>query len=55
MNRSTGLGDTIEKITKKTGIKKVIKVVTQAAGIDNCGCEDRKESLNRLFPYSKNN
>lgn len=55
MNRSTGLGDTIEKITKKTGIKKVIKVVTQATGIDNCGCEDRKESLNRLFPYSKNN
>ena len=55
MNRSTGLGDTIENITKKTGIKKVIKVVTAVVGIDNCGCDDRKDTLNRLFPYSKNN
>ena len=55
MNRSTGLGDTIEKITKKTGIKKVIKVVTEAVGIDDCGCDDRRDKLNKLFPYSKNN
>lgn len=55
MEKSTGVGDTIEKITKKTGIKKVIKVVTEAVGIDNCGCDDRRDSLNRLFPYSKNN
>jgi hypothetical protein len=55
MKKSRGLGDTIEKITKKTGIKKVVKVVTKKVGIDNCGCDNRRDSLNRLFPYSKNN
>ena len=54
MEKSTGLGDTIEKFTKKTGIKKVIKVVTEKVGVEGCGCEDRKDTLNRLFPYSKN-
>jgi hypothetical protein len=55
MKKSRGLGDTIEKFTKKTGIKKVVKVVTKKVGIDNCGCDNRRDSLNRLFPYSKNN
>jgi len=54
MKKSRGLGDTIEKFTKKTGIKKVVKVVTKKVGIEDCGCEDRRDSLNRLFPYSKN-
>jgi hypothetical protein len=54
MKNSRGLGDTIEKFTKKTGIKKVVKVVTKKVGIEDCGCEDRRDSLNRLFPYSKN-
>lgn len=54
MKKSRGLGDTIEKFTKKTGIKKVVKVVTKKVGIDNCGCDNRRDSLNRLFPYSKN-
>ena len=35
---SDGLGDTIEKITKATGIKKVVE---WAAGED-CGCDERK-------------
>ena len=52
MKKSRGLGDTIEKFTKKTGIKKVVKVVTKKVGIEDCGCEDRRDSLNRLFPYS---
>jgi hypothetical protein len=46
---SDGLGDTIEKITKATGIKKVVE---WAAGED-CGCDERKERLNRLFRYNK--
>lgn len=45
--KSEGLGDTIEKITEATGIKQVVKAV---AG-DDCGCEERKHKLNRLFPY----
>ena len=46
---SEGLGDTVEKITKATGIKKAVKFL---AGED-CGCEERKEKLNELFRYKK--
>ena len=48
---SNGLGDTVEKLTKATGIKKVVKFV---AGED-CGCDQRKEKLNKLFRYKKTN
>ena len=44
---SKGLGDTIEKVTEATGIKKVVKWL---AGED-CGCDARKEKLNKLFKY----
>jgi|TARA_Y100000992_G_C21094897_1_gene409767 hypothetical protein len=50
-NKSKGLGDSIEKFTKATGIKKVVEKVAKAAGKD-CGCNKRKETLNRLFPYN---
>ena len=43
--KSKGLGDTIEKITEATGIKKATKFVTKASGKD-CGCAARKEKLN---------
>lgn len=46
-----GLGDTIEKITEATGIKAAVKAVFG----DDCGCEERKEKLNRMFPYRKPN
>ena len=46
--KSQGLGDTIDKITTKTGIKKLVKFV---AGED-CGCDKRKEKLNKLFSYA---
>jgi len=49
--KSKGLGDTIEKITKATGIKKVVDQVNKATGKD-CGCDKRKETLNRFFPYN---
>ncbi len=48
-NKPKGLGDTIEQITEATGIKKVVKAI---AGED-CGCDQRKEKLNKLFPYSR--
>ena len=48
---SKGLGDTIAKITKATGIKKVVDTVAKATGKD-CGCDKRKDTLNRLFPYN---
>ena len=52
-NKSKGLGDTIEKITKVTGIKKVVEKVSEVTGKD-CGCAERKDTLNRLFPYNYN-
>ena len=48
--KSKGLGDTIEKFTKKTGIKKVVEKVSEVTGID-CGCDERKSLLNKMFPY----
>jgi len=50
--KSKGLGDTIEKITEVTGIKAVVEAVSEATGLD-CGCDARKETLNKLFPYKK--
>lgn len=48
-NKSEGLGDTIEKITEATGIKKAVKFL---AGED-CGCDERKKILNDMFRYNK--
>jgi|TARA_R100001082_G_C4289864_1_gene127705 hypothetical protein len=53
MEKSKGLGDTIEKITKATGIKKVVNKVSEITGKD-CGCNERKDKLNKLFPYNYN-
>ena len=47
---SKGFGDTVEKITKATGIKKVVDTVADALDAD-CGCDKRKKKLNDLFPY----
>jgi len=50
MKKQKGLGDTIEAITKTTGIKKVVEKISKATGKD-CGCDKRKEYLNKKFPY----
>jgi len=49
INRSRGFGDTVEKFTKATGIKKVVDTVVTG----DCGCNKRRDSLNRMFPYKK--
>jgi len=46
---SKGLGDTVEKVFKATGIDKVAKWILG----EDCGCEERKEKLNKMFPYIK--
>lgn len=51
-NKATGLGDSIEKITKATGIKAVVEFLEEKLDFD-CGCDKRKEALNKLFPYKK--
>jgi hypothetical protein len=50
--KSKGLGDSIEKITKATGIKRVVDKVSKVTGND-CGCNERRDTLNRVFPYKK--
>jgi hypothetical protein len=47
--KAKGLGDTVEKVLEKTGIAKVAKWILG----EDCGCEQRKEKLNKLFPYKK--
>lgn len=49
--KSKGLGDTIEKITKVTGIKAITKVISKVTK-KPCGCNNRKEVLNKRFPYT---
>ena len=44
--KSKGLGDTVEKITKATGIKKATDWIFDKLGKD-CGCDKRKEKLNK--------
>ena len=53
-SQSKGLGDTIEKITTATGIKKIVDTVSTALNKD-CGCQKRKEALNNAFPYENKN
>ena len=49
-----GLGDTIEQITTATGIKAVVDKISEVTGI-NCGCEERKELLNKIWTYRQPN
>ena len=46
-----GLGDSIEQVLEATGVSKIAKFVLG----EDCGCEERKKKLNRMFPYRKPN
>ena len=45
-----GLGDTVEAITKATGIKAIVDAGSKILK-KPCGCQARKQKLNDLFPY----
>ena len=47
--KSRGLGDDIHKFTTATGIKSVVDSVSKGLNIP-CGCEGRREAMNKLFP-----
>ena len=51
--KSKGLGDTIAKFTHATKLDKVAEAVAKLAGLEGCGCDERKQYLNELFPYGK--
>ena len=44
--KAKGLGDSIERFTKATGIQKL------ADKLGGCGCKKRKQLLNNKFPYN---
>lgn len=46
--KSFGLGDAVEAVTKATGIKAAVDYVFDKMGKD-CGCDARKDALNDLF------
>ena len=52
-NKSKGLGDSIEKITKITGIRTLFQLGGKYVSKNGCGCDKRKEALNKKFPYKK--
>tara|TARA_R100001015_G_C4428427_1_gene26483 strand:+ start:189 stop:332 length:144 start_codon:yes stop_codon:yes gene_type:complete len=43
--KSKGLGDTIAKVTKATGLDRLAP--------KGCGCKQRQDKLNKMFPYKK--
>ena len=45
-SKKKGLGDKIAAVTKATGIEKVVKTFFG----DDCGCDERRERLNKMFP-----
>ena len=49
VEKSVGLGDTVEKIFEATGIAKVAKFIMG----EDCKCDERKAKLNAIFPYRK--
>ena len=52
--KSKGLGDSIHKFTKATGIKRMVDTVSKGLNIP-CGCEGRREAMNMMFRYSRKN
>ena len=53
MGESKGLGDTVEKITRATGIKSLTELAMRATGYKDCGCDKRKAWLNKHVPYKR--
>jgi hypothetical protein len=50
---SAGFGDSIAKVTNFLGIDKLADAVAKLAGAEGCGCAERREYLNQLFPYDE--
>ncbi len=48
--KNKGLGDTIYNFTTRTGIAKAVDKISKVTGKE-CGCQKRREALNKKFPY----
>tara|TARA_R110002012_G_scaffold8209_2_gene37932 strand:- start:732 stop:908 length:177 start_codon:yes stop_codon:yes gene_type:complete len=55
MSESKGLGDSVEKLAMRLKIKQLLEARKKRTGKD-CGCSERRDKLNKMFPYknSKN-
>ena len=56
MKKSIGLGDSIEKFTTVTGVKSFTNFLAKNGVFGpkkDCGCNKRKDKLNKRFPYKK--
>lgn len=42
------LGDLVFYITKYTGIRFIVKTITRWLGIEDCGCDRRREKWNDI-------
>jgi hypothetical protein len=49
MDKIKGLGDLVAIVTKYTGIKWIVKKLYG----NDCGCDERQEKLNILYPVKK--
>lgn len=47
---SRGLGDTVAKIARKTGIARAVRAVEKMTG-KPCGCSKRQAKLNEAMPF----
>ena len=51
--KQKGLGDTVASITSATKLDKLAEKIAEIAGKEDCGCKQRQEKLNQMFPYNK--
>jgi hypothetical protein len=51
ISKQKGLGDTVAFLTEVTGIKYAIEKAKEFGVIGDCGCGERQETLNNIFPY----
>ena len=49
--KANGLGDTIKWILSKVGLTE--KTTKAISGEEDCGWDERRSFLNRIFPYKK--
>jgi hypothetical protein len=54
--KDQGLGDTIARATKATGLDKLAQQFAEGLNIPGgCGCKERQAYLNKVVPYGKQN
>lgn len=47
-SKQKGLGDVVESSVKFLSLDRIAKIVANMVGQEDCGCEERKEFLNKI-------